>query len=291
MIKKLDESLRESPRSYVIFIGSLLISLMGYIDYLTGSEIAITILYLLPISFVTWYAGWNVGALMSIITTSVWFLADLSATEQYSHPIVPFWNTAVMLATFLIFAYILSALRDRLDEEKSLSRTDSLTGAMNRRYFFELAESEMSRAGRYKHPFTVAYIDLDNFKSVNDSFGHLVGDRLLRTVSNTLRKSLRNTDTFARIGGDEFAIILPETGDHKSVMTLFGKVRDNLLEAMKKKDWTVTFSIGVAIYLNPPDSVDEMINIPDRIMYSIKNDGKNMVKVEVFANPGEAGIS
>ncbi|MGA2332448.1 MAG: GGDEF domain-containing protein [Syntrophales bacterium] len=291
MIKKLDESLRESPRSYVIFIGSLLISLMGYIDYLTGSEIAITILYLLPISFVTWYAGWHVGALMSIITTSVWFLADLSATEQYSHPIVPFWNTAVMLATFLIFAYILSALRDRLDEEKSLSRTDSLTGAMNRRYFFELAESEMSRAGRYKHPFTVAYIDLDNFKSVNDSFGHLVGDRLLRTVSNTLRKSLRNTDTFARIGGDEFAIILPETGDHKSVMTLFGKVRDNLLEAMKKKDWTVTFSIGVAIYLNPPDSVDEMINIPDRIMYSIKNDGKNMVKVEVFANPGEAGIS
>jgi len=291
MIKKLDESLRESPRSYVIFIGSLLISLMGYIDYLTGSEIAITILYLLPISFVTWYAGWHVGALMSIITTSVWFLADLSATEQYSHPIVPFWNTAVMLATFLIFAYILSALRDRLDEEKSLSRTDSLTGAMNRRYFFELAESEMSRAGRYKHPFTVAYIDLDNCKSVNDSFGHLVGDRLLRTVSNTLRKSLRNTDTFARIGGDEFAIILPETGDHKSVMTLFGKVRDNLLEAMKKKDWTVTFSIGVAIYLNPPDSVDEMINIPDRIMYSIKNDGKNMVKVEVFANPGEAGIS
>jgi diguanylate cyclase (GGDEF)-like protein len=285
MIRKLDESLKDSPRSYVIFIGFLLISLMGYINYLTGSEIAITILYLLPISFVTWYAGWHVGALMSIITASVWFLADLSATEQYSHPIVPYWNTAVMLATFLIFTYILSALRDRLDEEESLSRTDSLTEAMNRRYFFELAEREIRRAGRYKHPFTVAYIDLDNFKSVNDSFGHAVGDSLLRTVSDTLRTSLRNTDTFARIGGDEFAIILPETDDYESVKTLFGKVRDNLLEAMKKNNWTVTFSIGVAIYLNPPDSVDEMINIPDKVMYSIKNGGKNMVKVEVFGKP------
>jgi hypothetical protein len=135
MIRKLDESLKKGPRSYVIFIGSLLISLMGYIDYSTGSEITITLRYLLPITFVTWYAGWHVGALISIITASVWFLADLSATEQYSHPIVPFWNTAVMLMTFLIFAYILSALRDRLDEEASLSRTDSLTGSMNRRYF------------------------------------------------------------------------------------------------------------------------------------------------------------
>jgi diguanylate cyclase (GGDEF)-like protein len=285
MISKLNESLKESPRSYVIFIASLLISLMGYIDYLTGSEIMITILYLLPISFATWYAGRHVGTLMSIITASVWFLANLSVTEQYSHLIVPCWNTAVMLATFLIFTYILSALRDRLDEEESLSRTDSLTGAMNRRYFFESAEREMRRAGRYKHPFTVAYIDLDNFKSVNDSFGHAAGDSLLRTVSDTLCTSLRNTDTFARIGGDEFAIILPETGDHESVKMLFSKVRDNLLEAMKKKNWTVTFSIGVAIYLNPPDSVDEMINIPDNVMYSIKNDGKNMVKVEIFGQP------
>ena len=282
MIRKLDESLKEGPRSYVIFIGSVLISLMGYIDYSTSSEITITLLYLLPITFVTWYAGWHVGALISIITASVWFLADLSATEQYSHPIVPFWNTAVMLATFLIFAYILSALRDRLDEEESLSRTDSLTGSMNRRYFFELAEREIRRAGRYEHPFTVAYIDLDNFKSVNDSFGHAVGDSLLITVSDTLRASLRNTDTFARLGGDEFSVILPETGDQKSVETLFNKVRDNLLNAMKKKSWTVTFSIGVVIYLKPPGSVDEMINIPDKVMYSIKNAGKNMVKVEVF---------
>ncbi len=116
MTTKLDELLKDSPRSYVIFIGFLLISLMGYIDYLTGREVTITILYLLPISFVTWYAGWNIGLLMSTITASVWFLADLSATEQYSHPIVPYWNTAVMLGTFLIFTYILSALKDRLSE-------------------------------------------------------------------------------------------------------------------------------------------------------------------------------
>ncbi len=140
----------------------------------------------------------------------------------------------------------------------------------------------MRRAARYTHPFTVAYIDLDNFKFINDSFGHAVGDSILITVSDTLRANLRNTDTVARLGGDEFSVILPETGDYESVETLFNKVRGNLLNAMKKKNWTVTFSIGVVIYLKPPSSVDEMINIPDKVMYSIKNARKNMVKVELF---------
>jgi diguanylate cyclase (GGDEF)-like protein len=103
-------------------------------------------------------------------------------------------------------------LRSAMEREKEAARTDSLTGAMNSRAFGELATAELHRARRYERPFTIAYVDIDDFKAVNDRFGHSSGDTLLRLVAETMKHNSRAVDVIARVGGDEFVILFPETG-------------------------------------------------------------------------------
>jgi diguanylate cyclase (GGDEF)-like protein len=140
---------------------------------------------------------------------------------------------------------------------------------------------EINRARRYDHPFTVVCIDLDNFKTVNDCFGHSTGDILLRLVARTIQENIRATDTVARLGGDEFAILMPETGRDVAEVIL-QKVRKINLEIMRNHGWPVTLSIGVVTFTSPPSTVDETLRISDQLMYSAKNNGKNSIRHEVF---------
>jgi diguanylate cyclase (GGDEF)-like protein len=128
----------------------------------------------------------------------------------------------------------------------------------------------------------LAYIDLDNFKTVNDTYGHLIGDSLLRLVADTIRNNIRTTDVLARLGGDEFVVLLPETDFEQSEIVI-NKVQTQLLDEMKKNNWPVTFSIGAVTFLTPPESVDEMIKKADNLMYSAKKNGKNTKKREVWS--------
>jgi diguanylate cyclase (GGDEF)-like protein len=275
--------LERQPPDVTICTSVILLVIIGYFDYITGVEFSFSIFYLLPIMLVTWLIGKKAGIIMAVCCSVTWLSADYFATVAYSHPLVPYWNTIVMLGIFLIFTYITAEFREMLDREKKMSRTDILTAAANRRHFFELAEMEIKRSSRYRRPFTVAYIDLDDFKYVNDHFGHSVGDELLRCVSNTISQNVRVTDVFARLGGDEFVVMLPESDDHAAIRNLVNKLQEKLLFAMKEKQWPITFSIGVIIFVKPPATVDEMINLPDELMYSIKRSGKNMVRFEVFS--------
>ena len=94
---------------------------------------------------------------------------------------------------------------------RASSRSDPLTGVANSRVFLELLKREIARARRYKRPLTLAYLDLDNFKSVNDILGHAMGDKVLQTVVSTVNANIRVTDVVGRLGGDEFVLLLPET--------------------------------------------------------------------------------
>ena len=116
------------------------------------------------------------------------------------------------LLSFLVLTQIACALKGAIRHQAELARTDDLTGLANRRHFFELSEAEIQRARRYAHPFSLAYIDFDHFKEVNDSRGHAEGDRLLRAATHTILDNIRSTDVMARTGGDEFAVLMPETG-------------------------------------------------------------------------------
>lgn len=184
---KVTEYLSKQPRSVLVALGLLFVVLVGIIDHLTGPELFLSIFYLIPIFLVTWFTARWIGIMMSVASALSWLIADFTAGHTYSHPAVPYWNVAVRFGSFLIATLILSALKTTLEHEKELARTDSLTGISNGRSFVELAHMEINRARRYKHPFTVVNIDLDNFKEVNDQYGHSTGDTLLCSVADTIR--------------------------------------------------------------------------------------------------------
>jgi diguanylate cyclase (GGDEF)-like protein len=269
-----------SKISWVI-IGFLLIFVIGLIDYLTGFELAFSFFYVLPISLVAWFADRRIGLIASFVSAIIWFLADIYSGQIYSQPVIYYWNTAIRLAFFIIVTLLLTGLKKALEHEKNLSRSDSLTGAISSNYFYDLLQIEIDRSQRYQHPYTVAYFDLDNFKAVNDQFGHSEGDRVLCTIVNLTREKLRKTDIIARLGGDEFVILFPET-DPSTAQMAISKIHQSLLTEMKKNNWPVTFSIGVITFLVSPGTTNELIKKTDSLMYSVKNNGKNSISYAVF---------
>jgi diguanylate cyclase (GGDEF)-like protein len=258
----------------LIIIGIFLTLLIGVLDRVTGYELSFSLFYLVPIALVSRYGGKGPGFFMSGLAAGIWLWADLADGHVYSHPLIPYWNATGRLGFFLIVAYAIVTIRFSLQSLKETTRTDFLTGAANVRGFQERAEIEIERARRNGKSFTVAYIDLDNFKIINDKGGHSVGDDLLACVAESLKQNIRKTDVLGRLGGDEFAILFPETGQ-KLAYRLTNRLREEVLEKMRTRDWPVTLSIGVVTFLSPPASLDEMVRTADQTMYLAKEHGKN----------------
>jgi diguanylate cyclase (GGDEF)-like protein len=257
--------------------GVVLVLVLWVIDYLTGPDFSFVVFYLFPVFLVTWFAGKKAGIAISLMSGIAWFVADVLTTPADVHPAIPYLNLVTKLGFFLVVNFTISSLKVSLEREREMARTDYLTRVANSRYFAEIASNEIKRAGRYLHPFTVAYLDIDDFKSVNDRWGHSTGDQLLALVADTIRSNIRATDSIARLGGDEFVLLLPETG-YDAASVVIQKVHQSLQAAMGRKGWPVTFSIGVVTFRTPPDSVDGMIRVADAFMYSVKHSGKNRIQ-------------
>lgn len=265
---------------FSVAAGLFFVAGIGAADFATGRELAFSLFYLIPVVLVTWFSGKKTGLVICLASAVTWFAADMLAGQSYSQPVIRYWNAAVRLAFFVVVTVLLPALKE-LGREKEMSRTDYLTGIANRRFFFEVAQREIDRSQRYKHPFTIAYIDLDDFKSVNDRLGHKVGDNLLCAVVDQARQYLRKTDTIARLGGDEFVLLLPET-DQAAAQIIVSRIRLALLDEMQLNKWPVTFSIGVLTCYQAQITTDEMVKKADELMYSVKKHGKNAVAYEIF---------
>jgi diguanylate cyclase (GGDEF)-like protein len=269
------------PRWQVLVLATLGVGGVGIADFLTGSEISFSIFYLLPIAFGAWYARRAAGLVLAGDSCAAWLVADLLSGAETSHLLIPFWNATVRLGFFGLIAVVLSELRLRLDHEETLARTDPLTGVLNGRAFRERAETELIRARRYGHAFALAYVDLDNFKLVNDRHGHENGDRVLVDVVDTVRRELRKTDEIARLGGDELVLLMIETGDREAAAVV-DRVRAAVAERMRDADRHVTLSVGLAIFERPPADVAELIRLADELMYSVKRSGKDGVAKGVY---------
>jgi diguanylate cyclase (GGDEF)-like protein len=162
---------------------------------------------------------------------------------------------------------------------KAQAVTDELTGLANRRRFMEVVELELKRAERFQSPLGLLLVDLDDFKLVNDRFGHGTGDEVLRALSDVFRESLRDVDLAARLGGEEFAVLLPET-DYSGAAGVAERLRASLasleLATPDGEGFGVTASFGVAVYPEA-QSVDELLRTADAALYRAKAEGKNRV--------------
>ncbi len=260
--------------------GLALIVIIGFFDYMTGNELAWTLFYLIPVSMVSWFIGRAPGIAIALLSALTEFFANLASGRSYSNTIAYYWNSFSSFGFFLLVSWLLSSLHTAMIREQELSRLDYATGAVTSRYFQDLLAKEIDRCLRYQHPFTIAYIDLDNFKAINDTLGHYTGDVVLRRVTYTIRNHVRRTDVVARMGGDEFIVLLIET-NQEGAKSVIAKMQSNLLQEMRYNAWPVTFSTGVLTCINSPCPVDEMIRMADSLMYSVKHSTKNGIAYAV----------
>ncbi len=274
-------SLETIPKNWLTFIAIGAVFIIGYIDYRTGFELSISFFYLIPIAWVAWIFGRSPGLAISVLGATVWLVSNSLSGQEFSSPFIGVWNTIIRYGFYAVVTILLTDLRNALEEEHLLANTDPLTGALNRRSFNEIAEKKMIVSEVNRRPYTMVYIDLDNFKEINDILGHATGDLVLKTVVDTTQKQIRNTDFLARLGGDEFAILLTEI-DQEQAQAIVHRLHSALLEKMKFNDWRITFSIGVLTVLSMPESVDKLVSLTDALMYEVKRKGKNAVQYSIF---------
>lgn len=280
---RLSETLENRSPIFWLVAGLILVGMLGALDWRTGNEITFSLFYLIPIVLVTWTVNRSAGLLLSVLSTLILLGTERAAGPIYSHPIIYFWNTLIRASFFIIITYLVAELHKAQREERLAARTDFVTGAVNARHFNELLQMEVERIRRYPHPITVVFIDVDNFKVVNDLFGHKMGDEVLRLIASELKAQLRSTDYIARLGGDEFALLLPSARQADAEVVV-AKVHTHLRAEMRRRNLPVTFSMGAVTCVVPPYSAEQIINMADELMYEVKNSTKDDIRFTTWGN-------
>jgi diguanylate cyclase (GGDEF)-like protein len=276
-----------SPRFAGIFAAALTL-LFGLGDMITGSPFLFTAFYLLPLWIASWWGEDEAGVAVALLSAAVATGSSAVGPEPQTALVILGWNFAIRAITFVAFVKVVLRLRDAIATQRHLAYSDPLTGLANGRAFFRHLASEIDRCRRYHRTFTLAYLDLDHFKAVNDTRGHAEGDRLLRELAGVLRSSTRITDFSARLGGDEFGLLFPETSHERAAVAL-QKVIDQVEELMQLEGWPVTLSIGAVTFEQPPAAADEAIRVVDHLMYRVKREGRDGIRHARWSGNGSPG--
>ena len=256
---------------------------VSLLDVLTGNELDLAIFYLGPVILATWFVSRRMGAALAALSAASWLAINVALGAVYTTPLIPFWDTLVRLTFFAITIFLTSRVKQSMATEHLLSRTDALTGVANMRAFEDRVGLEINHMRRTASPLTFAYVDLDNFKEVNDTMGHHEGDEVIRHIAGTLRARLRSTDLVARLGGDEFGILLPDT-DARAATSVLEQVRGAVADSVQSR-WRVGITMGVITFLEPPPGIDALVGLADRRMYEGKRAGKGVTIHAVWPVP------
>ena len=281
LTRLLDRRLRQYSRAAILLIAAACLLVIGIPDYFFGTEISFSIFYIAPVSLATWYAGEDSGALIALLSALPLLAEQLNAARGKLHPALIFWNVFLQAGTMLILVLLLGALLATLQREQERARIDPVTGILNRFAFFERLELSLGLMTREAVTFGLAYIDLDDFKAVNDRGGHSEGDRVLRLVARTLQESIRHSDTAARLGGDEFSLLIYGV-DCDEARVLLDKVQRALRNAFIEEHVAVTCSVGCIVFQASATDVGRALRAADRLMYQVKRHGKNRIEVADF---------
>ena len=267
------ESLEAWPERRVGQIVVGLVVVLGVLDLIVGPTLSLLPLYAGPVALAARLARPVVAYTLAVLATLTLTGVALVGGGAGDVGLI-FWNAASAALLLILVAWLTATLARRLTDEARFAARDTLTELLNRGSFLARLDTELARSSRYGRAFTLAYIDLDHFKAVNDLEGHDAGDELLGRVADTLRSGTRQTDVLGRLGGDEFAALLPETtvGPAGSVMH---KLQSDLAEAMKERGWPVTFSIGIVTFEVSVETSRDALRVADEAMYAVKRSGRN----------------
>lgn len=264
IIKKLLKLIGAS-RSRTIVVVVVLVATTGLADYVTGYVMAFSLFYLLPLLLATYVLGKRAGFTVAVTAAGVWTLAHLASGFPDSSGLRSVWNMLMRTGILLVVAYLLLIV----EKEMKDARYDYLTNLSNRRQFMQLLKAEQNRSSRTDKPFSVLYLDIDHFKSLNDTLGHAVGDEALRVVAEVLHAHSRRMDVPARLGGDEFAVLLPDT--HKTdCQAIAARLDQAITGEFKKRQWPTGISIGTATAYGIDRTVEEILHTADQTMYQAK---------------------
>ena len=268
---RLGAYLDQRPPLFTTAFAMALVVGVAIADYATGPEIGLSLFYVAPILLVTHRSGKWPGIALSVFAVMAWLGADLMASRTYSITLIHYWNATIRLALFVVILLLVVALK----RERLSARQDVLTGAGNRQVLHEMLSTEIARAQRFQRPLSCALIDVDRFKSINDSLGHQEGDHVLRSIADTLRQHTRTIDVVTRFGGDEFVVLLPETGA-AAAAAVMRRIQKGLDVPL------VTLSIGIVTFERPPQSGDEVLNRADAALYAAKHVGGNTIEHDII---------
>lgn len=263
------------------------VALVGVLDYLKGPWFSFALLYVMPVLAAAWWLGRGPALLTGLTAGMAWFEAEAWGRTEPMRVLM--WNSMSRLVMLLAMAAMVVRIREdrrRLKEvneqlatllsgAEKLARTDPLTGLPNRRAFLERLTDELHRARRSAVPICIAYLDIDNFKNLNDQRGHAEGDEFLGHVARAIKDTIRTTDAAARIGGDEFAVLFTEAkriAIEPLAHRLLARVRA-LGERYPGLD--LGASVGITWSDATPDGPEQLLQRADRAMYEAKSAGKH----------------
>lgn len=270
--------LQKIPANMAFATSILLIFLLGYLNFITGHELAFSVFYIIPVAFTAWRNGWKMAFAACLLCGVTDFISFICSDEEYKSLLYPAWGSTA----HVIFLFLISGLIVKVNNQmmliQSMTRTDPLTGCYNRKYFYEILGRELEKGKRNGTSIALAYIDLDNFKTINDTMGHKEGDFLLVKTVETVNHVIRTVDSLFRLGGDEFVIIINNPVSSE-LSGMFSRIKDNLRSNLPARyNDMVSLSIGVVTCFACNVSSGELIEKADKLMYDVKKSGKNNIR-------------